>query len=434
VTTAAVLRANRSPLRFCLVTSAHICNNPRLVKEADALHDAGHDVRVVAIDADAVDAARDDMLMRGRHWRLDRVSVARHGNASRLRWLTSSVAQAAARRAFDRGVFADRLRDQAASRFVRHLARAAAAEPADVYIGHNLEALPAVIRVARTIGARVGFDLEDLYSGELPDDSSAEARRRLVVAVERRYLPDCDFLLASSDGIADEVVARYGVARPHVVHNVFPLAHRMISAREEGRRGTLSLYWYSQVIGPGRGLEEAVTALSMLPSGVHLHLRGRKDETYTDSLVSRAGRLGVADRVHLLDPAPPEALVALAAQHDVGLALEQPATLNRRLCITNKLFTYLLAGVAVAATDTPGQRSIMSRIPGAGFTYSSGDALSLAAGLRSLVEDGAALEAAKRAAYDYGTVRYCWEQERSTLLAAMTAVAAAAGLDVRSAS
>ena len=36
------------PLRFCLVSSNHVANNPRLVKEADALAAAGHAVRVVA--------------------------------------------------------------------------------------------------------------------------------------------------------------------------------------------------------------------------------------------------------------------------------------------------------------------------------------------------------------------------------------------------
>ena len=425
-------------LRFCLVTSAHVCNNPRLVKEADALHGAGHDVRVVAIWADATNGMRDDALMRSRDWRLHRIRVARREWDSRFRWVAGSLTQAAARQAFDRGVRTDAIRDQAASRFVRQLTRAAAREPADVIVGHNLQALPAVVRAARRIGgdARVGFDLEDLHSGELPDEPSIEATRRLVSEVERRYLPECDFLLASADGIADEVVRQYGVRRPSVVHNVFPLSDRSVTTTEErrGGGGTVSLYWYSQVIGPRRGLEEAVTALSQLPPTVHLHLRGNRDESYAESLASLASELGVENRVHVLAPAPPDALVSLARQHDIGLALEQPTTLNRRLCVTNKFFTYLLGGIAVAATDTPGQRSMMSRVPGVGFTYPAGDANSLARGLSALVNDPAALAAAKQTAYEHAVKRFSWELEEPKLLDILTRFDAQEATRARSAS
>ena len=36
--------------RICLVSPGHLSSNPRLVKEADALHEAGYAVRVVAGD------------------------------------------------------------------------------------------------------------------------------------------------------------------------------------------------------------------------------------------------------------------------------------------------------------------------------------------------------------------------------------------------
>ena len=36
------------PRRICLVSPSHVASNPRLVKEADALHAAGYEVHVVA--------------------------------------------------------------------------------------------------------------------------------------------------------------------------------------------------------------------------------------------------------------------------------------------------------------------------------------------------------------------------------------------------
>jgi glycosyltransferase involved in cell wall biosynthesis len=227
--------------------------------------------------------------------------------------------------------------------------------------------------------------------------------------------------MASSEGIADEVARRYGVRRPTVVHNVFPTEAARGAGLESARDGSpgLSLYWYSQVIGAGRGLEDAVIALSMLPEPASLHLRGESDPQFVPRLLALAAERGVRDRVHLLPPAPADELVALAAQHDVGLALEIPDTLNRALCVTNKLFTYLAAGVAVAATDTPGQRRIIEQCDDAGFLYPPGDAAALAAGIARWAESRERLAAAREDARRSALERFSWERERLALLAAV---------------
>lgn len=404
-------------LRFCLVTSAHVSNNPRLVKEADALAAAGHEVRVVAVNARPDLAERDETVMRGREWRLARIAV-RRGGEGRRRWLLAALRARLARWLYDRGVRTPAVRDFAVSRYVDHLARAAASEPADVIVGHNLAALPAAARAARKLGARLGFDLEDLHLGELADTPANAAERRLVIDVESAYLPQCDLLTASADGIADEVARRYGVSRPVVVYNVFPLAERPTGPTRPRDRvaDRPSLYWYSQVLGPDRGLEDAVAALAQLGFPADLHLRGAVDDGYREALSSLADRLGVGRALHFHPPEPPGELVALASEHDVGLALEQPVSLNRALCVTNKLFTYLVSGIAVAATDTPGQRTVLEQCEGAGFLYRAGDVDALAQGLRQLLSSPERLALARARALEAARTRFCWEREQETLV------------------
>ena len=53
-------------MRICSITPHQLLNNPRLVREADALADAGHDVRVIAVKMLPDQSARDDELVRGR--------------------------------------------------------------------------------------------------------------------------------------------------------------------------------------------------------------------------------------------------------------------------------------------------------------------------------------------------------------------------------
>jgi glycosyltransferase involved in cell wall biosynthesis len=180
------------------------------------------------------------------------------------------------------------------------------------------------------------------------------------------------------------------------------------------------------VIGPDRGVEEALRALAKLDLPVELHLRGELLPSYEGELRSLTDELGISRRVHLGPPAPPGELVALAQHHDIGLALEQPVSRNRQVCVTNKLFTYLLAGLAVAATDTVGQRGILESVPDAGFLYPPGDVDALAAGLRRLLTAPGALERARSAARRAADERYCWEVERERLVSYLTRRAAVA--------
>ena len=417
--------AGRGPLRFCLVTSAHVSNNPRLVKEADALASAGHDVRVVAPWQHAHLAERDDALLARRRWRLTRVEVGRRspGLQGRLRWSAGALLERAWRAAFAHGLRSERVAARALSRNLGAHIAAVAAEHADVVIAHNLQALPVAGRAAARLGARLGFDIEDLHSGELPALPEHELQRELVSTVERHWLPRCSMLTASSEGIADEIVRLYGVRRPAVVLNVFPheeAAHRIEDPTERPAGARVSLYWYSQVIGRGRGIEEAVAALAMLDEGVHLTLRGESDPDFVSEISAEARRTGVIERLHLKPASPPGELVARAACHDVGLALEQPNSLNRELCVTNKLFTYMLAGLAIAATDTAGQRGILKEAAGVGFLCPPGDAHALAEGLRALTESPERLASARRRAADASRDRFNWERERAALVACLT--------------
>lgn len=416
-------------MRFTLVTSAHVANNPRLVKEADALTGAGHLVRVVAPLQHRWLADRDDALMARRGWRLERVDVSRNGSAAgRLRWWTGAVLERLALLGLRAGLRRPTLDERATSRYVRAMLRVASAEPADVVMAHNLAALPVAARAARRLGARLGFDVEDLHTSEVGTGPARELVSDAVHRVEARWLPRCDLLTASSPGIADEIARMYRVPRPRVILNVFSREERELPARTDERvpAGVVSLYWFSQVIAHGRGLEDAVEALRLLPAHVHLFLRGERDPAFASWLEGRSATGELHGRVHLLPTVPPDDLVPLAARYDIGLALEPPVSLNKQLATSNKLLTYLLAGLAVAATDTPGQKGIVEDAAGAGFLYRPGDVAALARGIGELVASPARLAEAKRRAREAADARYCWEIERESLVAYLAGGAAGA--------
>jgi glycosyltransferase involved in cell wall biosynthesis len=299
------------------------------------------------------------------------------------------------------------------------LARAAAATPADLYIAHCLAALPAAAWAARRHGAKLGFDAEDDHIGELEDTpenrSEIEIRRR----IEAHYLPQCQHLTAASPGIAHAYRERYGVKMMPIL-NVFPLTQappRPVAAGPpRGSNDRLSVYWFSQTLGPGRGLEPFIQAMGKMLGRVTLSLRGSDFLGYSARLKALAAEADVADAVHFLPSAPPDEMARLAAHHDVGLAAELTHPPNHAICLSNKIFTYLLAGIPVLFSDTPAQKNISIDLGVAARVIDLTDQASVAAALGSWVCDANALAAAKFAAWRLGQTRFNWDIEKQRLI------------------
>jgi glycosyltransferase involved in cell wall biosynthesis len=408
---------------ICLVTSRHLCYNPRLLKEADTLQEVGHEVRVVALNADEEKAVLDQEIMRERNWEFDTLAAQRRG-PGRWHWFYSGLRQRFLQAVPPRYLGSAGL-PRAYSRYVDGLAEKAASRTADLFIAHNLQALPAAARAAAEHDARLGFDAEDFHRGELPDDGSH--KRRLTERIEARYLPRCDYVTAASDGIADAYAEVVDIERPTSILNVFPRSEReghtpTDELEREKPSDVASLYWYSQTIGPDRGLQDALRALPQVDERIHLSLRGTWTADFEDEFMHLARGLDVAHRVHHLPPVPPDQLVERAAQHDVGLALEQAHTRNRDLCVTNKLLAYLLAGLPVVATDTRGQRHICEDLPEATRLCSIGEPEALADSVQSLLRDDASLQEAKQAAWRAGEERFCWEEQKPQFIASVDQV------------
>src|SRR5262245_23032393 len=127
------------PHRVCLVTPGHLSTNPRLVKEADALAGAGYEVSVVA--GRFVEwADRADEEFQYRKWDLRKVAFGEMASpaARGVLGLRRKVSRAVARRSSGSATT-----ERALHWIVPELTKAACAIPADLYIAHNLAALPA---------------------------------------------------------------------------------------------------------------------------------------------------------------------------------------------------------------------------------------------------------------------------------------------------
>jgi glycosyltransferase involved in cell wall biosynthesis len=391
--------------------------NPRVVKEADALHNAGYEVRVVSCQWMKWQRNEDAKLLETRGWQNQVLDFSRD-QAPWLFWYSRLRHHGARRLA--RIVPTDLIVNWAIGRLVPEMARLAADVPTDLFIGHNIAGLPAAVLASQKQSA-IAFDDEDYNSGMWPLEKVPDFDAQLADRVLRKFLHQCSYITASSPGIGRALAKRYGVRIAETVLNVFPLSDRICSFRVHDPARPMRLYWFSQVIGARRGLEDVVAAMGLLRhDNIELHLRGVWQAGYRDALLAFAQGSGVAERQIIWhELASPSEMVCRAAEFDIGLALEPGRDENNSLALSNKIFIYLLAGNAVIASATEGQSEFAREIPEAIALYPARNPAALADIINRWLQDRDQLEAARQAAWRSGEKQYNWEIEQKKLITAV---------------
>jgi len=409
--------------KICVITQLHPSMNPRMVKDADTLGEAGYEVSVIA-PTFSREASEADRVFAGRAWRI--VASPRFGpEAPVLTRIRELVRRQSARLLVEQlGLEHPMIVNAAWHSVTPDLVSAAKREKADLYLAHLVAALPAAALAAAHYRVPFAFDAEDFHLGDPPEGSEFDSVRRMTRAIEGRYLPQCAYVTAAAPGIAEAYAEAYGIARPTVVLNTFPRSHAPAGPTPAGTAPGPSVYWFSQTIGPDRGLECAVRAIAIARTVPHLYLRGTPSPGFSETLRNLAMEGGVGNRLHILPPGPPAEMERLASIYDVGLAAETGHTPNRRIALTNKLFTYLLAGIPIIASSIPAQVAFAEAVPNAMRLYQIDDHQGLAAVLDSLLGDRDALAAARAAAFALGQTRFNWDVEKRCLIDTVTAAIA----------
>lgn len=397
--------------RICLITPQHVSFQPRSLREADAFAEAGHDVRVVCRQIEPQLGEFDRELMRSRKWRLQPVELSRDENT--FAWLSATVRWKFHQSLFRAGLRMPAVVNRSYLKGFDAMVAASISEPADWLIAHTQPSLAIAAEAARYLKSRIGFDCEDLLAESDSDPAD------VVRFIERKYLGLCDYISAASECMARQLATAYDVTTPLVLYNVTSagLADKLPSPNQRPHSAALRLHWFGQTIGKGRGLEDVFEALKLLANEkVELHLRGRVAVDFQSEIDRLTARKDIAEKVFIHPIVSPSELIRTMDQFDIGLSLERPDHGNYSLAATNKLFSYILGGLGVAATDTQGHREVFEQAPTIGFLYQAGRPETLAAKLRELIFDKKALSLLQKNAWDVARKKFCWDVEKQKLL------------------
>jgi glycosyltransferase involved in cell wall biosynthesis len=400
--------------RILILIGGHFCTAPRPQKEAAALAMAGHEVMVAGVWFEPQLVARDQALRQAKSWQFQPVLDFRGITpGQKITRFKVRFQAKLARELFRRfGRCSIGLLGYGAAEMLQF----AQSYHADLTIVHSEAGLWVGQRL-QCQGYKVGVDFEDWFSADLLPTAQVNRPIAWIKSLESTLIQHCKYCLTTSQAMANAMAKAYNSTPPTVIYNTFPETNVLEitpEAIDRPNRQIPSLHWFSQTIGPGRGLEVLLAALAQVQGDWQLHLRGYCPDVYRTWLMAQVPD-GWSDRVFIHGTVPNQELPLRIAEHDIGLALETTAIPSRNLTITNKLFQYLQAGLAVIATDTAGQREVLQSHPLAGQLIASDDPRSLAMAIDYWVQQPSQLAIAKQAAIAASKM-LAWEPQANLLV------------------
>ena len=397
-------------MHILILTTGSPSTCPRVLREARTLCEGGYTVSIGFSHWASWASAYDKVILDEAPWTGFWVGGSPELGHTRYAWtrLRSRIARFWA----DESLYAHRTGPD-----LRDLARRL--QP-DLIVAHNLGALAAALAVHHSDGIPFAFDAEDYHRGQHLEGSSGWG---IAANLEDAAIPLCSALWTASPCITDLYRAHYEKDDAFTVTNA-PYADEMMKPEPlDGSK--IRLAWFSQTVGRGRGIEAVIHALkslgtpaSMLIIGDHLH-----DGGLSQNLVETCSGSNLA--LEFFGTVPPCKIPEMLAGVHVGLAVEIDSAVNRQVCQTNKIYSYLGSGCLILANATSGQIAFQQKTKSAVSFIDPAQIDTIAAKLSNLTRDPQEMNRVRMANFEAAQRNSYGNVNSSAILERIGAIASA---------
>jgi glycosyltransferase involved in cell wall biosynthesis len=352
-----------SQRKVCILSLSDIPNDPRVRRQGDALYKAGWSVMGVGLPGPREQCPPWAILSRTQATKTGSNKVEeRLEQYLAIRW---SRKQAARIFHFLASLKVRMRPEHAVSAYwawywpwphVRELYELAASITADVWLANDWVTLPVAARLAKEKGGIYVYDSHELATEEYSERLRWRlVRRPFVRVIEDHFIRGAKLVSCVSCGIATRLRELYQLQQTPLVIRNMP-AYSAANFRPTGKNVRVL---YHGIIAPQRGLEEAIDSFPDWRSDFSLTIRGIGAARYIGSIQDRIDRLDLRSRVEILPPVPMTELVRAAMSFDVGIFALPGHSLHNSFALPNKLFEYMMAGLALCISDLPEMRNIV---------------------------------------------------------------------------
>lgn len=269
--------------------------------------------------------------------------------------------------------------------------------PFDLIHANDFDTLPAAWLLSRRSG-RLVYDSHELYFDQELD--TPHVYRAIAGRVERAAARRADAVLTSAEPYADVLRRELRLSESPIV--LLNCPEKVVAEPPQTEEGPLLRVIYQAAMGAGRRLDDLLEAAKHA-EGVELTVRvvGADPAELDREIESR----GLGGRVRRVDPVLPTQLVEGLWGFDVGVIINRPLTRTDEFVVPNKLFEYMMAGLAVVVPRLPGLEPIVEG-EGIGITFPPGDPEALGQALQELGRDRPRLRAMQKRSRALALDRY----------------------------
>ncbi len=342
--------------KITIITTGQPSTNPRLVKEANALVEAGYVVKVYYLYWADWAYQTDKELLQNVKWEYELLGGSPNKNCYIfiINKIKFKIFQFIAKRT---NLFLERYRFKAYSTIINKIKK----EKADHFIAHNLGALPIAAFASKHHKVTYSFDAEDFHRGQYNQPCREQ---EIDIILENKYIPNAKFITTASPLITEKYHHLFPAQQFITINNVFPKSEfkQEISLNTDN---PLKLVWFSQTVGAKRGLEELLSAFNLIQDfSLELNLIGyynQQTQEFFENLLTEKRH-----SILFLKPMSAKELNTKLHYFDIGIAFEIPLEFNRDICLTNKLFCYIQSGLAILVSNTLAQKLLIEEYPSIG--------------------------------------------------------------------
>ena len=229
---------------------------------------------------------------------------------------------------------------------------------ADVYYSHEAHLLPVVWLAARIRGAKIVYDIHEIY-GEMGEGLSSN----ILKFIEAPFIRSCNVLITTNSDRAKRIAKIRKIPSViNVIRNLPVISRSPLRISDIYRNpDSIKCLYHGRISLVDRALDVLVRVVGSMP-GFELVILG------IDSLGQRAKLEAIAaestlNNIYFLDPIPPDQLVSFSVGADIGILPYRNAGVNTALASPNKIWEYIASGLFVLSSSFPEAQRLFEICP-----------------------------------------------------------------------